>query len=118
MALNLVRPTSGAVRILGRDVWRRGGRVLARVGALIEEPTLYPDLSGRDNLRAFAAALGGLSPGFIEKLLDVVGITDRQHDRARTYSLGMKQRLGLGVPPIRDPDLLVRDGPARGPGPS
>ena len=114
MALNLVRPTSGAVRILGQDVWRRGGRVLARVGALIEEPTLYPDLSGRDNLRAFGTALGGLSPGFIEKLLDVVGISERQHDRVRTYSLGMKQRLGLAVALIGDPDLLVLDEPANG----
>jgi ABC-2 type transport system ATP-binding protein len=114
MALNLVRPTSGTVRILGQDVWKRGGRVLSRVGALVEEPNLYPDLTGRDNLRAFGAALGGVSRDFVDKLLDVVGVSDRQHDRVRAYSLGMKQRLGLAVALIGDPDLLVLDEPANG----
>jgi ABC-2 type transport system ATP-binding protein len=114
MALNLVRPTSGTVRILGQDVWKRGGRVLSRVGALVEEPNLYPDLSGRDNLRAFGAALGGVGRDFIDKVLDVVGVSERQHDRVRAYSLGMKQRLGLAVALIGDPDLLVLDEPANG----
>jgi ABC-2 type transport system ATP-binding protein len=114
MALNLVRPTSGIVRILGQDVWRRGGRVLARVGALVEEPNLYPDLTGRENLRAFGAALGGVSRDFIDSLLEVVGVSERQHDRVRSYSLGMKQRLGLAVALIGDPDLLVLDEPANG----
>jgi ABC-2 type transport system ATP-binding protein len=114
MALNLVRPTSGTVRILGQDVWKRGGRVLSRVGALVEAPNLYPDLTGRENLRAFGAALGGVTPDFIDRLLDVVGVSDRQHDRVRDYSLGMKQRLGLAVALIGDPDLLVLDEPANG----
>jgi ABC-2 type transport system ATP-binding protein len=114
MALNLVRPTSGTVRVLGHDVWKKGGRVLSRVGALVEAPALYPDLSGRDNLRAFATALGGASRDFVDKLLDVVALSERQHDRVRAYSLGMKQRLGLAVALIGDPDLLVLDEPANG----
>ena len=114
MALNLVRPTSGSVRILGEDVWKRGSRVLSRVGALVEEPNLYPDLTGRENLRAFGTALGGVPADFIDRLLDVVGVAERQHDRVRAYSLGMKQRLGLAVALIGDPDLLVLDEPANG----
>jgi ABC-2 type transport system ATP-binding protein len=113
MALNLVRPTRGTVRVLGEDIWKGGGRVLARVGALAEAPALYPHLSGRDNLRAFGMALG-VKADFLDELLEVVDLTDRQHDRVRTYSLGMKQRLGLAVALLGDPDLLVLDEPANG----
>jgi ABC-type multidrug transport system ATPase subunit len=114
MALNLVRPTSGSVRVLGRDVWRSGGRQLSRVGALVEAPALYPHLTGRDNLRAFASAVGGAGPGYIEELINVAGLSDSQNDRVRGYSLGMKQRLGLAIALLNDPDLLVLDEPANG----
>jgi ABC-2 type transport system ATP-binding protein len=114
MALNLVRPTAGTARVLGHDVWREPRRVLPRVGALVEEPALYPHLSGRDNLRAFAAAVGGARTPTIRELLAVVGLTERQHDRVRTYSLGMKQRLGVAIALLNDPDLLVLDEPANG----
>jgi ABC-2 type transport system ATP-binding protein len=114
MALNLVRPSAGSVRVLGHDVWREPRRVLPRVGALVEAPALYPNLSGRDNLRAFAAAVGGARTPTIRQLLEVVGLTDRQHDRVRTYSLGMKQRLGVAIALLNDPDLLVLDEPANG----
>jgi ABC-2 type transport system ATP-binding protein len=114
MALNLVRPSAGTVRVLGHDVWREPRRVLPRVGALIEAPALYPNLSGRDNLRAFAAAVGGARRDTIRHLLGVVGLTGRQHDRVHTYSLGMKQRLGVAVALLNDPDLLVLDEPANG----
>jgi ABC-2 type transport system ATP-binding protein len=114
MALNLVRPSAGTVRVLGHDVWREPRRVLPRVGALVEAPALYPNLSGRDNLGAFAAAVGGAPAPAIRQLLDVVGLADRQHDRVRTYSLGMKQRLGVAIALLNDPDLLVLDEPANG----
>jgi ABC-2 type transport system ATP-binding protein len=114
MSLNLVRPSAGAVRVLGQDVWREPRRVLPRVGALVEAPALYPHLSGRDNVRAFAAAVGGARTQTIRELLDVVGLTERQHDRVRTYSLGMKQRLGVAIALLNDPDLLVLDEPANG----
>jgi ABC-2 type transport system ATP-binding protein len=114
MSLNLVRPSGGAVRVLGQDVWREPRRVLPRVGALVEAPALYPHLSGRDNVRAFAAAVGGARTPTIGELLDVVGLTERQHDRVRTYSLGMKQRLGVAIALLNDPDLLVLDEPANG----
>jgi ABC-2 type transport system ATP-binding protein len=114
MALSLVRPTAGTVRVLGHDVWRDGGHVLPRVGALVEAPALYPHLSALDNLRAFAAAVGGVTRAGIQELLGVVGLTERQHEQVRTYSLGMKQRLGVAVALLNDPDLVVLDEPANG----
>jgi ABC-2 type transport system ATP-binding protein len=114
MALNLVRPTAGRVRVLGHDVWREGDRVLPRVGALIEAPALYPHLTGRENLRAFAAAVGGAPGRRLRELLQVFGLAERQDERVRTYSLGMKQRLGVAVALLHDPDLLVLDEPANG----
>ena len=114
MALNLVRPTAGTVRVLGHDVWRAGGRVLPRVGALVEAPALYPHLSGWDNLRVFSAAVGGASRTALRELLELVGLDERGHDRVREYSLGMKQRLGVAVALLNDPDLLVLDEPANG----
>src|SRR2546426_7480480 len=89
MALNLVRPTSGTVRVLGHDVWRDGEAVLPRVGALIEAPALYPHLTGWENLRVFAAAVGGTSERTLGELIAVVGLAERQDERVRTYSLGM-----------------------------
>jgi ABC-2 type transport system ATP-binding protein len=114
MALGLVRPTSGRVEVLGRDVQEQGGRVLPRVGALIEAPALYGYLSGRDNLRAFASVLGGVPAARLDEVLELVGLADRQHDRVRSYSLGMRQRLGVAGALLNDPELLVLDEPANG----
>jgi ABC-2 type transport system ATP-binding protein len=114
MALGLVRPTSGRVEVLGRDVQAEGGRVLPRVGALVEEPALYGYLSGRDNLRVFAGVLGGVPRARLDEVLEIVDLTGRQRDRVRSYSLGMKQRLGVGIALLNDPDLLVLDEPANG----
>jgi ABC-2 type transport system ATP-binding protein len=114
MALGLVRPTSGRVEVLGRDVQYQGGRVLPRVGALIEAPALYGYLSGRDNLRAFASVLGGVSAARLDEVLELVGLADRQRDRVRSYSLGMRQRLGVAGALLNEPELLVLDEPANG----
>ena len=114
MALGLVRPTAGRVEVLGREVQAHRAQVLPRVGALVETPALYPYLSGRDNLRAFAHLLGGAPPGRLDDVLDLVGLTGRQRDRVRSYSMGMKQRLGLAVALLNDPDLLLLDEPANG----
>jgi ABC-2 type transport system ATP-binding protein len=114
MVLGLVRPTAGRVEILGRDVRTHGAEVLPRVGALVETPALYPYLSGRDNLRAFAAMLGGVPRRRLDEVLALVGLADRQRDPVRSYSLGMKQRLGVAVALLHDPELLVLDEPANG----
>jgi ABC-2 type transport system ATP-binding protein len=114
MALGLISPTSGRVEILGQDVAKHPKRVLPRVGALIETPALYLYLSGRDNLRAVGSALGGVPEKRIDAVLDLVGLLGRGKDRVRTYSLGMKQRLGIAIALLQDPDLLILDEPTNG----
>lgn len=114
MCLGLIAPTSGVVEMLGGDVARVGARVLPHVGALIEQPALYPYLSGRDNLRAVGDAQGGVSEARVDATLDLVALRDRGGDRVKTYSLGMKQRLGVALALLQDPDLLVLDEPTNG----
>ena len=114
MALGLIAPTSGTVEILGQNVIAQKSHMLPRVGALIETPALYLYMSGRDNLRAVGSALGGVPEKRIDAVLDMVGLRLRQKDRVRTYSLGMKQRLGVAIALLQDPDVLILDEPANG----
>ncbi len=114
MALGLVRPTSGRVEILGQDLHRHARSVLPRVGALVEAPALYLYLSGRDNLRVVGDVLGGVPRARIDDLIELVGLGSRDQDRVRTYSLGMKQRLGIAIALLNDPELLILDEPANG----
>ena len=112
MLLGLVRPTSGTGTVLGHSI-ADPAAYLPRVGALIESPAFYPSLSGFENLRTFAT-VGGLDPSTIPALLDRVGLDGRGDDRYRTYSLGMKQRLGIAAALLGDPALLILDEPANG----
>ena len=114
MALGLIAPTSGSVEILGEEVATHGARVLPRVGALVETPALYTFMSGRDNLTAVASVLGGVPAGRIDTVLELVNLAGRQRDRVKTYSLGMKQRLGVAIALLQDPELLILDEPANG----
>jgi ABC-2 type transport system ATP-binding protein len=111
MLLGLVRPTSGSALVLGAAPGSPAG--LARVGALIETPTFYPFLSGRDNLRVLARYAGAPETR-IEAALAEVELTARAGDRFRTYSLGMKQRLGIAAALLKDPELLILDEPTNG----
>src|SRR6266576_6452714 len=114
MALGLIAPTAGSVEILGREVRSHRSEVLPRVGALVEAPALYGYLAGRDNLRAVGDVLGGVSAKRIDEVLEIVSLKGREGDRVRTYSMGMKQRLGLAIALLNDPDLLILDEPANG----
>jgi ABC-2 type transport system ATP-binding protein len=114
MLLGLIAPTGGAVELLGEDMLANRARLLPQVGALVEQPALYPYMNGRDNLRAVAAVLGGVPEARIQAVLQLVGLHARQKDRVRTYSLGMKQRLGVAMALLQDPRLLVLDEPANG----
>jgi ABC-2 type transport system ATP-binding protein len=87
---------------------------LFEVGALIESPSFYPYLSGRANLRSLAATGAPTSAARIEELLELVGLRDRARDKVQTYSLGMKQRLGIAAALLSDPRLLLLDEPANG----
>ena len=111
MLLGLIKPTSGEVRLFGRAPGQAGH--LARVGALVEGPAFYPYLSGRDNLRVMARH-AGLDYARIPAVLDQVELTDRAADRYATYSLGMKQRLGVAAALLKDPRLVVLDEPTNG----
>jgi len=114
MMLGLIAPTAGSVDILGKDVTSHRAQILPRVGALVETPALYLYLSGRNNLRVVGSALGGVSKARIDAILELVGLQNRQKDRVRTYSLGMKQRLGVAMALLQDPDVLILDEPANG----
>jgi ABC-type multidrug transport system ATPase subunit len=111
MLLGLVRPTSGTARVLGAAPGSPGA--LARVGALVETPSLYPFLSGGDNLRALARH-ARVSETRIDNVLKEVQLSDRASDRFATYSLGMKQRLGVAAALLKDPELLILDEPTNG----
>jgi ABC-2 type transport system ATP-binding protein len=112
MLLGLVRPDAGDARVLGVALTEPSG-YLGRVGALIESPAFYPGLSGERNL-AVQAILGGLDLAQIPAVLERVGLEGRGADRYKTYSLGMKQRLGIAAALLGQPDLLVLDEPTNG----
>ncbi len=112
MLLGLIRPTSGSGRVFG-DPISNPPAYMDRVGALVESPTLYPQLSGYRNLLVLAL-LSGLSETRVDEVLDIVGLTDRAQDRYSDYSLGMKQRLGIAAALLQDPDLLILDEPTNG----
>src|SRR5260221_2833843 len=114
MALGLITPTSGSVEVLGKNTATHRAEILPRVGALVEQPALYLYMSGRDNLRAVGAVLGGVSEAGLDAVLELVGLRLRAKDRVKTYSLGMKQRLGVAMALLQNPDLLVLDEPANG----
>jgi ABC-2 type transport system ATP-binding protein len=112
MLLGLVRPSAGSGTVLGGSI-AAPAAYLSRVGALVESPAFYPALSGADNLQLFAT-VGGHDPAQIPDLLDRVGLAARGRDRYRSYSLGMKQRLGIAAALLGDPELLILDEPANG----
>ncbi len=109
----LARPTQGEALIFGKPV--RDSVARRRVGALIEQPGLYPDLSGQENLRLCAALLGLDSPERqVEDILKTVGLAPGEKKPVRQYSMGMKQRLGVALALLGGPDLLLLDEPING----
>ena len=106
MILGLIAPSAGRIDYV--DVSMKG------IGAIIEAPAFYPYLSGRDNLQALGLAAGGVPMARIDELLDYVGLADRRKSPYRTYSLGMKQRLGIASTLLLDPALIILDEPTNG----
>jgi ABC-2 type transport system ATP-binding protein len=112
--LGLVHPDAGSMALLGQPYSGHDRRRLFDVGALIESPSFYPYLSGRDNLTVIGATGPKPKAGRIQELLELMGLTDRAGDRVSGYSLGMKQRLGIAAALLSDPHLLILDEPANG----
>lgn len=110
----LIHSDGGTIELLGRPFGRHDRHRLYDVGALIESPTFYPFLSGRQNLRELAASGADVAKGRIEELLELTGLLDRASDPFSSYSLGMKQRLGIAGALLSDPKLLLLDEPANG----
>lgn len=113
MLLGLVQPTAGSISLFGGTPEQRADG-LARVGAIIESPAFYPYLSGRDNLKALAYLRPGVTPQRVDDVLEIVGLREAATKRYGNYSLGMKQRLGIGWTLLHDPELLVLDEPTNG----
>ena len=114
MLVSLTPPSAGAIRIAGQSLASHREQVLARVGAIVEEPRFHRHLTGRENLRVIAAARGPQAQRRIEPALERAGLADRGNDRVGTYSQGMRQRLGIARCLLADPQLVILDEPMNG----
>ncbi|HEX6581704.1 MAG TPA: ABC transporter ATP-binding protein [Actinomycetota bacterium] len=110
--LGLVRPTGGRCRLLGHEPAGLH-RVIGRVGSIVESPTMYPRFSGRRNLELLGR-ISGIGRARVARALEEVGLAERADDQVKTYSLGMKQRLGIAAALLKDPEVLILDEPANG----
>ena len=115
MLLTLIRPTSGQIKIFDKDLLHHRSEILSKTGAVIEKPDLYKYLNGWENLSLFAKLSGkSFTRKELAKKLGQVGLENRGGDKVRTYSQGMKQRLGIAVALVHDPDLIILDEPTNG----
>jgi ABC-2 type transport system ATP-binding protein len=111
--LGLVRPTDGHAWVMGVSVSDGLSQVIGQIGSIVETPALFPTLTGRRNL-ALLGRLDGHGPRAVAAALERVGLAERADDLVKTYSLGMRQRLGLAAALLKDPALLILDEPANG----
>ena len=114
MLLGLTPPTSGEVAIWGKPLSGNEKKLLPRIGSLIESPGFYPNLTGTENLRIFAALRGLKNQNAIQSALELVGLPYRDKKLFSQYSLGMKQRLAIALAVMHDPELLILDEPING----
>ena len=115
MLLTLITPDSGTIEIFGMNLQKHRKEILNQIGAIIERPDLYKYLTALENLRIFAAMSGVKVPG--KKLMDqlaIVGLNERANSKVKTYSQGMKQRLGIAVALVHNPQLVILDEPTNG----
>lgn len=114
MIAGLAKPTAGSISICGYDVNKQFEKAIACVGGIIENPELYSYMSGLDNLKYFASLYKGITIEKINEVVKLVGMQNRIEDKVKTYSLGMKQRIGIAQALLHDPKLLILDEPTNG----
>ena len=114
MLLSLTQPTSGDIRIFGKNIRTSEKEILSQIGSLIESPGFYPNLTGTENLKIFAQLRGLNRKNAIHDALDLVGLPFRDKKLYSQYSLGMKQRLAIALSVMHDPALLILDEPING----
>ncbi len=115
MLLTLIQPTSGNINIFGENLQENRKEILKKVGAVIEKPDMYKYLSALENLNLFAKMSRiKLSKSQLMEQLDLVGLADRSNSKVKTFSQGMKQRLGIAVSLVHNPDLIILDEPTNG----
>ncbi len=115
MLLTLIKPTSGEIELFGMNLYKHRKEILRQVGAIIERPDLYKYLTALENLRLFATMSGvKISEKKLMDQLDMVGLAERANSKVKTYSQGMKQRLGIATALVHDPGLIILDEPTNG----
>jgi len=115
MLLSLIHPTSGSIELFGKSIEKSREEILEQVGAIIERPDLYPYLSAREHLELFAKVRKQkIGASAITATLEKVGLAHRAQDKVQTFSLGMKQRLGIGIALVHNPSLIILDEPTNG----
>jgi ABC-type multidrug transport system ATPase subunit len=115
MLLTLIKPSSGTIQIFGMELQKHRKEILRKVGAIIERPDLYKYLTALENLRIFGIMSGiKISEKKLMEQLAMVGLADRAHSKVKTYSQGMKQRLGIATALVHDPELIILDEPTNG----
>ena len=114
MLTNLWKPTSGTVALFGKALEKTSYEVLKRMGSIIEFPTFYDHMSGKDNLQLHCEYMGYYNKGSVEEALQMLGLSDAADRPAGSYSLGMKQRLGIARAILCKPELVILDEPTNG----